>query len=127
MRAGPQLHSNSPLTQLESSPNEIMAGQAFLYTQESWGTVRQTDCQPDAAYLNAPLRILGPFTSGESVNYQRTVSIHQYLVVRFELLKMGWERSSELNLTLGDQQGNTITAQTISSNSAAPLGTLSTT
>jgi hypothetical protein len=112
---GRLLHSNPSLTQLESSNNEIMAGSAFQYTPESWGNVPQTDCQPNPSFLNAPLRVLGPFSAGTTVNYQRSVSFHQYLILSFQLIKMGWETGSLLTITLLDQGKNVISAQKVTS------------
>jgi hypothetical protein len=91
-----------------------MAGSAFIYTSESWGNIQQTDCQPNSAFLTAPLRILGPFTSESTVNYQRTVSVHQYIILTFELIKMGWDKTSSLNVTLYDQNNVSISSQIIS-------------
>jgi hypothetical protein len=90
-----------------------MAGSAFIYTSESWGNIQQTDCQPNAQYLNAPLRILGPFAAGTNITYQRSISFHQYLVLRFELIKMGWDNTSSLTISLLDQGNNVVTSQNI--------------
>lgn len=98
---------------MESSTNEVRAGDAFIYTEDSWGNVTQTDCKPNASYLNAPLRIIGPFAAGTAVSYQRTVSIHQYVVLRFQLIKMGWTNSSTLTITVSDQNNRVFTTQTI--------------
>lgn len=92
-----------------------MAGSAFIYTPESWGNVPQTDCSPGPEFLSAPLRVLGPFSAGTSVNYQRSVSFHQYLILSFELIKMGWDNSSVLTISLLDQSKNPVATQRITS------------
>jgi hypothetical protein len=110
---GIHLHSKNAITKLESSSNEYMAGSAFIYTSESWGNIQQTDCQPNAQYLNAPLRIMGPFAAGTNITYQRSISFHQYLVLRFELIKMGWDNTSSLTISLLDQGNNVVSSQNI--------------
>lgn len=91
-----------------------MSGSGFVYTSESWQGVQQTDCQPNSQYLNTPLRILGPFAAGANVSYQRSVSFHQYLILRFELIKMGWDSSSVLTIALLDQNNNAVISRNIS-------------
>jgi hypothetical protein len=92
-----------------------MAGSAFQSTPESWGDLPQTDCKPNPLSLNSPLRVLGPFSAGTAVNYQRSVSFHQYLILSFELIKMGWDTGSVLTITLLDQAKNVVSVQNVTS------------
>lgn len=105
---------------MESSNNELRNGDAFAYTTESWNGVNQYDCAPNANYLSSPLRILGPFVSGKTFTYRRTLSFHQYIVIRFLLVKMGWDPTSVLTITIADQNNQVLSVKNITNSPQIP-------
>ena len=70
-----------------------------MYTEESWGTQPITDCSP--VEITTPLRVIGPFDG--NITYRRTLSFHSYFVVRFLMIAMDWDETTNLTITLFDQ------------------------
>jgi hypothetical protein len=66
--------------------------------------------------------VLGPFAAGTAVNYQRSVSFHQYLIISFQLIKMGWDNSSVLTIALADQSQNRLFSRDIVHTPNVPTG-----
>ena len=120
MPTRPELHRTLPLTQLESSANELLQGNAFVYTEDSWGTQTITDCNP--VQLTTPLRVIGPLDANSNVTYRRTLSFHSYFVVRFLLIAMNWDAQTNLTITLFDQDENIVDVQFVDNRTNVPQG-----
>lgn len=100
-----------------------MTGDALIYDSNSWTNGKVTECLPSQNLTN-PLKIQGPFTSVSTPSYQRTLSLHDYIIVKFLLVKMNWDTTSVLNIKITNENGNIILSQNIVNNGKIPLGKL---
>ena len=96
--------------QLESVPNEISAGQAFQVSN-SWSVNSLVQCNPVPTDFNRILLVNGPFAINQTVQYSRTLVLHDYIVVRFMLIMVAWDNSTNFNIRIRDQNGRDLTQQ----------------
>ena len=49
-----------------------------------------------------------PVVPTEKLTYNRTLSLHNYLIIRFELITTNWNAGSLLNISLYNQANNAL-------------------
>lgn len=108
---------------MESSINEFASGDALIYQPTPyWSLPNVINC-PDNPNLKVPLKIKGPFGSQTPITYRNTLSFHDYIVIKFLLIKMNWDQNTFANLTVADINGVLLYNQIIGSSPNVPLGT----
>lgn len=84
-----------------------------------------TQCNPSPEFFSATLKILGPFgTSDGTITYQRSVSSHKYMKLKFFILKMGWASKDSLSIIITNQDNTLLSNQTLTYLSQIPKETL---
>jgi len=56
---------------------------------------------------------MGPFSSTNVVTYRRTLSFHQYIIIRFQLITIDWKSDTSLNVSLFDQGGTLVASRIV--------------
>lgn len=116
----------------------MRSGAAFSIAAESWYNQQVVNCS--ALNINpaftANLVAVQPVNASQPLQYNRTLSIHNYVVVTFELITSNWTQGSSLNFSFYNQAGGKIidsviqtylpnvpkgTVRPIQSHSAIPL------
>jgi hypothetical protein len=87
-----------------------MPGAGFTISAESWSNDVVVNC---SAVNNNPsftddLVVIQPVVPTQILQYNRTLSIHDYLIVTFELITSNWTPSSAFILTFLNQAGTAI-------------------
>ena len=96
--------------------------------QESWNNARVFNCSASNNNQNFQANLISvqPTDNQQFLNYTRTISLHNFIVIRFELILSDWNPSSSFTLQLLNQVGNNIIPQQdINYLSNVPRGTCS--
>jgi hypothetical protein len=87
-----------------------------VIANESWTNQQVVNCRNlrSGSTFTGDMMAIQPNNSAQPLRYSRTLSIHNYLVVRFELIASNWTNSSALSISVLNQlSSDLMPAQTV--------------